>query len=70
MSIVERKSTFPDGTIHIMPRCVVHFHGHRNKMVPFMKPSIFTNFNNGVKFCNYTRWSINDIQKHYLAWGK
>jgi hypothetical protein len=23
--------------IHIMPRCVLHLHGHRNKMVPFLK---------------------------------
>jgi hypothetical protein len=36
--------------IHIMPGCAMHLHGHYNKMVPFMKPSIFTNFNNGLNF--------------------
>jgi hypothetical protein len=29
-----------------------------------MKPSILTNFNNDVKFHNYTLWSINDIGNH------
>jgi hypothetical protein len=67
LSIVEKMSTFLDETIHIMPRCVVHFHGHQNKMVPFMKPSIYRDFNNGIKFRSYTRWSINDIQKYCLS---
>jgi hypothetical protein len=35
-----KTGTFPNEMIHIMPRCVVHLHGHYNKMVPFMKPFI------------------------------
>jgi len=45
-SIVEKTSTFPNETIHIPPRCVVHLHGHWNKTVPF----ILVDFNNGIKF--------------------
>jgi hypothetical protein len=33
-----------------------------------MKPSTFVDFSNGVKFRNYTYWSINDIQNHHLPW--
>jgi len=53
-SMVEKMGTLLDETIHIMPGCVVHFHGHRNKIVPLMKPSILVDFSNGVKFDNYT----------------
>ncbi len=56
LSIVEKTGTLPNQMIHIMLKCVVHLHGHQNKMVPFMKPSIFVNFSNGAKF----RWLIND----------
>jgi len=31
-----------------------------------MNPFIFVNLNNGVKFCNYIDWSINDIRSHHL----
>jgi hypothetical protein len=59
-SIVKKTSTLPNQMIHIMFKCVVHLHGHRNKVMPFMKPSIFVNFNNETKF----RWLTNDIQSH------
>ncbi len=54
LSIMEKIGTFPDETIHITPRCVVHFHGHQNKVVPFMKPSILVDLNNHTKFRSYT----------------
>ncbi len=41
-SIVKKMNTFLDETIHIMPKCNVHFHGHQNKVVPLMKPFILT----------------------------
>jgi hypothetical protein len=41
LSIVETTNTFSNETIHIMPDCVVHFHGHWNKVVPLMKPYIY-----------------------------
>ncbi len=66
LSIVEKTNTFPDEVIHIMPKCVVHLHGHQNKMVPFMKPIILMNLNNGTKFRNCTFWSLNDTRSHYL----
>jgi len=53
-SIMEKMNTFFDEIIHIVHGCVVHFHGHQNKMVSLMKSSIFVDFNNGVKFCSYT----------------
>jgi hypothetical protein len=61
--ILEKTSNLLDETIHIMLGCVMHLHGHRNKMVPFLKPSIFVDLDNGARFrsCNY--WSTNDIQK-------
>jgi hypothetical protein len=31
----------------------VHLHGHRNKVMPFMKLFILADLNNGVKFHNY-----------------
>jgi hypothetical protein len=63
---MEKMNTFFDETIHITPRCVVHLHGHRNKVASLMKPSIFMDFNNGVKFHNYTGWSTNDTHNHHL----
>ncbi len=51
--IVKKTNTLPDETIRIMPRCIVHLRGHRNKMVPFTKPFIFTNLNNGFRFRIY-----------------
>jgi hypothetical protein len=65
-SIIEKTSTFVDETIHIMFECVVHLHGHWNKVVPFMKPFIFTDLSNDIKFRNYTYWSTNDTQSHRL----
>jgi hypothetical protein len=38
--IVKNMYTFPGETIHIMPKWDVHLHGHRNKVVPLIKPSI------------------------------
>jgi hypothetical protein len=64
--IMEKMGTFPNETIHIMPRCVVHLHGHQNKMVPLMKPYIFVDLNNGVKFHSCTYWSTNDTRSHHL----
>ncbi len=64
--IVEKMNTLPNEIIHITPRCVVHLHGHRNKMVPLMKPIIFMDINNGVKFHSCTYWSTNDIGGHHL----
>ncbi len=61
-----KKWAFSDERIHITPRCTVNFHGHWNKMVPFMKPSIFADLYNGVKFHNYTCWLTNDILNHHL----
>jgi hypothetical protein len=65
-SIVDKMGMLPDKTIHIMPECIVHLHGHRNKVMPFMKPFIFANFSNGAKFRNCTCWSTNDIRSHYF----
>jgi hypothetical protein len=65
--IMEKISTFLDESIHITPRWTMHLHGHRNKMVPLMKPYIFTNFNNGVKFRSCTYWSINDTWNHCFS---
>ncbi len=62
--IVEKIGTFLDETIHIMPKCTMHLHGHRNNVVPLMKPSMFANFNNGIKFHNYTYQLINNIWSH------
>ncbi len=62
---MEKMGTF-DEMIHITLRCVVHIHGHWNKMVPFMKPFILANLNNDAKFCKCTYWSINDTRSHSL----
>ncbi len=59
-SIVETTGTLFNEMIHITPECAMHLHGHWNKMVPFMRPFIFVDLNNGVKFCNYTYWLTND----------
>jgi hypothetical protein len=53
-SIMEKMSTFPNEMIHIAFGCAMHLHGHRNKVVPLMKPSILADLNNGVKFCSWT----------------
>jgi hypothetical protein len=66
-SIMERTSTLPNETIHITPKCVVHLHDYQNKMVPFMKLSIFEDLNNDIKFHSYTYWSTNDIRSHHLS---
>ncbi len=50
-----------------MPGCIVHLHGHRNKVVPFMKPCILADLNNGTKFHIYTCWSTKDTQSHRLS---
>jgi len=52
--IMEKTNTLFDEMIHIMYGCVVHLHGHQNKMVSFMKSSILVDLSNGVKFCNCT----------------
>jgi hypothetical protein len=52
--IVEKTNTLLDKMIHIMFGCTMHFHGHQNKVVPFMKPFIFVDLNNGAKFRSYT----------------
>jgi hypothetical protein len=52
--IMEKTNTLPNEMIHIMPEYAVHLHGHWNKMVHFMKPSILVNFSNGIKFYNCT----------------
>jgi len=60
-SIVEKTGTFLDETIDITLECTMHLHGHRNKVVPLMKPFIFADINNGVKFRNHTYSLTNDI---------
>ncbi len=67
LSIMEKMGTFLDDTINIMPKCAMHLHDHHNKMVPFMKPSIFVDFNNGVKFCSCICWLTNDIRNHCFS---
>jgi hypothetical protein len=37
--IVKKMNTLLNETIHIMLWCVMYFHGHRNKVVPLLKPS-------------------------------
>jgi hypothetical protein len=49
-----KKQTFFDEMIHIMHGCIMHLHGHRNKVVPLVKPFILSNINNGAKFHNCT----------------
>ncbi len=52
LSIMEKMHTFPNETIHNTPRWIVYLHGHRNKNVPLLKPSIFVDLNNDIKFCS------------------
>jgi len=66
--IVKKANTFPNETIHIMHGCIVHLCGHRNKMVPFIKPSIFADFSNGFKFCICICWLINGTCMYNLPW--
>jgi hypothetical protein len=54
LSIMEKMGTLPDEMIHITPKCIMHLHGHQNKVVPLMKSFIFADLNNGVKFYSYT----------------
>ncbi len=54
LSIMEKIGALLNEIIHITPECIMHFHGHQNKMVPFMKPFILADLNNGTKFDNYT----------------
>jgi hypothetical protein len=61
LSIMENMDTFLNETLHIMPGFAMHFHGHQNKMVPLMKPSMLMDINNGNKFRNCTYWLTNDI---------
>jgi hypothetical protein len=65
-SIMEKMATLPNEMIHIMLECVMHLHGHWNKMVPCMKPFVFPDLSNGVKFRSSTCWSTNDIWSHHL----
>ncbi len=61
--------TLLDEMIHITPRCVVHLHGHRNKVVPLMKPFILANLSNGANFRSCTCWLTNEIRNHcILCW--
>jgi hypothetical protein len=48
--IVKKTNTLLNETIHITLECAMHLHGHRNKMMSFMKPSILTDLNNGACF--------------------
>jgi hypothetical protein len=64
---MENTSTLSKEIIHITFRCAMHLHGHRNKMVPLMKPFILTDLNNGVKLRNYICWSINNTHSHCLS---
>jgi hypothetical protein len=52
--IMERTSTLPNERIHITLMCVVHFHGHRNKMMPLMKLPVLVNLSSYAKFHNCT----------------
>jgi 5-methylcytosine-specific restriction endonuclease McrA len=66
MFIMGKMGTLHDETIHIVPKCAMHLHGHQNKVVPLMEPFIFVDFNNGTEFYNCTYKSINDIRSHYF----
>jgi hypothetical protein len=65
---MEKMNTLPHETIHIMPRCVMHLYGHQKKVVPLLKPSIFMDLSNGIKFRNCTYWLTNDTWNHYLPY--
>jgi hypothetical protein len=34
---MKKMSKFPNETIHITPKCIMHRHAHQNKMVPHEK---------------------------------
>jgi hypothetical protein len=63
LPIVEKMGTL-DEMIHIPPRCSVHLHGRRNKVVPLMKPFILVDISNGAKFNSCTCLLTNDIRSH------
>jgi len=48
--IMEKTNTFLDDMIHITFKNVVHLHGHWNKVVPIMEPSIFANLAMALSF--------------------
>ncbi len=60
-------STLPHEMIHITFKCIMHLHGHWNKVVPFLKPFIFADLSNGAKFCNCNYWLINDTQSYRFS---
>jgi len=64
---MEKMNKFPNEMIHITLRYAMHLHGHWNKMVPLLKPSIIADLRNGVKFHSCTYWWNNDTQNHYLS---
>jgi len=65
--LLEKMGTFLDKIIHIALGCAMHLHGHQNKVVPLMKPSILVDFNNGIKFRSCTYWSTNDTWSHHFS---
>ncbi len=67
MSIVKKTSTLLDDTIHISFGCIVHLHGHWNKVMPLMNPFILANLSNDTKFYNCTYWLTNDTRSHCLS---
>ncbi len=46
--IMEKMSTLPNEMVHITPGCPMHLHGHWNKVMPFMKPSIIVDLNDAL----------------------
>ncbi len=50
LSIMEKMDTFPDETLHIMLECAMYFHGHQNKVVPLIKPSMLVDISNDTNF--------------------
>ncbi len=54
---------FLDEMIHITPKCTMHLHGHRNKMVPLMEPFVIVDLSNNAKFHSCIYWWSNDTQK-------
>jgi hypothetical protein len=49
-SIMDKRGTLPNETIHITPKCIVHLHGHWNKMVYLMKPSVLAVLTMSLRF--------------------
>jgi hypothetical protein len=64
---MKKIGTLPNDAIHIPLGCVVHLHGHQNKVIPLMNPFIIADLSNDVKFCNCTCWLTNGIRNHYLS---